>query len=338
MSKKVFGTTDSGKTVNIFTLSNERITLSVIELGAAIQSLVFDGKEMVLGYDCLGDYFKYNDCFGAVVGRYANRIANGIFYLNGKKYELYRNDGNNTLHGGKIGYDKVVWKGNEDGDSVSFEYLSKDMEEGFPGNLKVRVEYKLLQDGIEISYAAISDKDTVINLSNHTYFNLSGGEDSVEKHSLSLDADYFTPINGEILPTGEFCSVDGTPFDFRTVKPIGKDINDDDKQLQLAGGYDHNFVINGKGFRHFAKVYDPLKSIAMDGYTDMAGVQFYSGNFLNERRIKNGKIIMKRYGLCLETQFFPNSVNISTFPSSVLKAGEKFTSRTSFRFSKVKTD
>ncbi len=332
MTKTFFGKLNSGEEIYKFTLSNENVSLSVIEYGASIQSLTFRGKEMVLGYDKLDDYVKYTDCFGAIVGRYANRIENGTFSLSGKNYNLYKNDGNNTLHGGKIGYHRVKWTGREEDGKIVMEYLSKDGEEGFPGNLSVSVVYKLYNDGIGIEYIAKSDKDTVVNLSNHSYFNLSDGKDTIERHYLTLDADKFTPVKEGLIPTGELRLVDGTPFDFRKTKLIGRDINSDDEQLKIAGGYDHNFVINGKGFRRFAEVYSDITGISMYCYTDMPGVQVYSGNFLNDRTIKGGKDIHRRYGLCLETQYFPNSVNIPSFPSTILKAGETYKSRTEYRF------
>ena len=332
MSKTFFGKSDTGEEIYKFTLSNESVSLSVIEYGASIQSLTFRGREMVLGYDELNDYLKYTDCFGAIVGRYANRIENGSFSLNGKEYSLYKNDGNNTLHGGKIGYHRVKWTGREEADKIVMEYFSKDGEEGFPGNLKVTVIYHLCDDGIGIEYTAKCDKDTVVNLSNHTYFNLSGGKETIENQYLTLNADSFTPIKAGLIPTGEVRSVENTPFDFRKPKLIGRDINSDDEQLKIAGGYDHNFVINGSGYRRFAEMHSSATGISMCCYTDMPGVQVYSGNFLNDRIIKGGNEIHKRYGLCLETQFFPNSVNIPSFPSTVLKAGEIYKSRTDYRF------
>ena len=332
MSKTLLGKINSGEEIYKFTLSNGKVSLSVIEYGASIQSLTFLGKEMVLGYDKLDDYEKYTDCFGAIVGRYANRIENGSFSLGVKNYNLYKNDGNNTLHGGKIGYHRVKWTGREEDGKIVMQYLSKDGEEGFPGNLSVTVVYHLCDDGIGIEYIAKSDKDTVVNLSNHAYFNLSGGIDSIEHHYLTLDADRFTPVKEGLIPTGELRLVEGTSFDFRKPKLIGRDINFDDEQLKMAGGYDHNFVINGSGFRRFAEVYSHITDISMDCYTDMPGVQVYSGNFLNDRKIKGDGEIRKRYGLCLETQYFPNSVNIPSFPSTVLKAGETYKSKTDYRF------
>ncbi|MBR5388362.1 MAG: galactose mutarotase, partial [Clostridia bacterium] len=207
-----------------------------------------------------------------------------------------------------------------------------DMEEGFPGNLNVKVEFSVNADGIEISYTAKSDKDTVINLTNHTYFNLAGKAESIENHCLTLFADGFTPIDSGLIPTGEIKGVKGTPFDFRKPKLIGKDINAEDAQLIRAGGYDHNFVINGAGYRKFAEVYCEASGVKMECFTDMPGVQFYSGNFLTERKGRNGETIKKRCGFCLETQFFPNSVNEPAFPSCVLRAGEVFSGRTGYKF------
>ncbi len=314
------------------TVKNGDISLTVAEYGATILSLKFKEKEMTLGYDDTEEYKKQDGYLGATVGRFANRIANGEFYLNGKRYGLYKNDGNNTLHGGKVGFNAVLWDLSVKGNAIIAEYESKDMEEGFPGNLKVKVEFSVNADGIEISYMATSDKDTVINLTNHTYFNLAGRAENIENHYLTLFADGFTPIDSGLIPTGEIKGVKGTPFDFMEPKLIGKDINAEDTQLIRAGGYDHNFVINGAGYRKFAEVYCKASGIKMQCFTDMPGVQFYSGNFLTERKGRNGETIKKRHGFCLETQFFPNSVNEPAFPSCVLRAGEVFTAKTGYKF------
>ena len=318
--------------MKIITVKNGDVSLTVAELGATILSLKFKGNEMTLGYDDIDSYKKLDGYLGATIGRYANRIANGEFCLNGEKYLLYKNDGDNTLHGGKVGFDSRLWRLHTKDNVIVAEYYSHDLEEGFPGNLDVKVSFFVYNDGIEIFYEAKSDKDTVLNLTNHTYFNLTNGETGIEDYYLQLYADYFTPIDEKLIPTGEIKKVENTPFDFTKLKKIGKEINNGDEQLVYAGGYDHNFVINGSGYRKFADVYSDASKIKMECFTDMPGVQFYSGNFLTEREGRNGSIIKKRYGLCLETQSFPNSVNILRFPSSTLKAGETYNSRTGYRF------
>lgn len=319
-----------------FKIINGDISLTVADYGATILSLKYKGKEMTLGYDDIDEYKKQDGYLGATIGRFANRIANGSFTFNGVKYDLYKNFGNSSLHGGKVGFDSVIWDVKAKDNIITAVYYSKDMDEGYPGNLRVQVDFCVNTDGIELSYTAQSDKDTVINLTNHTYFNLSEGKESIENHYLTINADYFTPIDNEYIPTGEIRNVSNTPFDFRIAKRIGERINDADEQLRFAGGYDHNFVINGNGFRKFAEVYSETSGITMTCYSDMPGLQFYSGNLLTDRNGRKGQTIRKRYGLCLETQFFPNSVNEPAFPSCILKAGEKFQSKTEYRFAMVK--
>ena len=330
MSKEHFGKFDNGEEIHKFCILNNKVSLSVIEYGARIQSLKFCGKEMILGFASLEDYIKKGGSSGAVVGRYANRIENGRFTLGGRVYELSKNEGENTIHGGFFGLQKIKWDGKEEKDRIVMNCFSKDGEEGFPGNLSVKVVYSLYDDGIGIEYFVESDKDTPINITNHTYFNLSEDKGSIENHWITINANSFTPINKRLIPTGEIRKVKNTPFDFSKPKIIGKDINCNDEQLKLAGGYDHNYIINGNGFRKVAEVYSETSGITLTCYSDMPGVQFYSGNFLAEKDGKNGKV--KRYGLCLETQNYPNSVNIPQFPSSIIKAGETHKSRTEYRF------
>lgn len=316
-----------------FNITNGNTSLTISDYGATILSLKYKGQEMTLGYDDVTDYETQDGYLGATIGRFANRIANGTFTLHGIKYNLYKNFGNSSLHGGNKGFSAVIWDVRTRDKSIIAEYKSKDMEEGYPGNLKVRVEFCVNNDGVTISYIAKSDKDTVINLTNHTYFNLSACSESIENHYLTINADYYTPIDKEYIPTGEIRKVDDTPFDFRKAKKIGEQIKDIDEQLSFAGGYDHNYVINGSGFRKFAELYSETSGITMTCYTDMPAVQFYSGNLLTDRNGRKGKKIKRRYGLCLETQFFPNSVNEKKFPLFVLKAGETFKSKTEYKFS-----
>ena len=315
-----------------YELENGDMSLTLSSFGATAVSLKYKGSETVLGYETEEEYIKNDGYLGASVGRVANRIANGEFTLNGVKYSLFKNDGENCLHGGNVGYSHREWKAEINGNKAVFTIFSPDGEENFPGNLQLKVTYTLYTDGVGIEYEAESDKDTPINFTNHTYFNLTSGKESVENHYLKLNASYITPVNEKLIPTGEFKKVDGTPFDFKKPKKIGEEINASDEQLKFAGGYDHNFVLDGKGFKKFAEVYCESSGITMDCYTDMPGVQVYSGNFLTKRKVRGGKTVDRRYGLCLETQFFPNSVNTPSFPCSILKAGEKFYSKTEYKF------
>ena len=318
--------------VKIYKITNRDISLTIANYGATILSLKYKGKEMVLCYDDIADYKKQGGYLGATIGRFANRIANATFTLNGVKYDLYKNFGNSSLHGGKVGFASVMWDVSAKDNIITAVYNSKDTEEGYPGNLRVQVDFCVNTDGIVLSYTAQSDKDTVINLTNHTYFNLSEGKESIENHYVTLNADYFTPIDNEYIPTGEIRNVANTPFDFRKAKRIGERINDTDEQLRFAGGYDHNFIINGNGFRKFAELYSKVSGITMTCYSDMPCLQFYSRNPFTDRKGRKGQDIKWRDGLCLETQFFPNSVNEPKFPLYVLKVGKKFQSKTEYRF------
>lgn len=331
MQKSLFGRLPDGREVYSYSISSGELSLEVIEYGATIRSLEYKGQDVVLGYDDLKAYLNYDGCLGAVVGRYANRIGGASFKLNGKRYDLNANDGKNTLHGGLMGYDKVLWELEELTEtSVGLKYFSPDGEEGFPGGLLVGVKYSVDGGKLTISYTAVSDEDTVVNLSNHTYFNLYP-DGYIEDQFLTLYADYFTPIDKTLIPTGELRSVKDTPMDFTLIKRIGKDIDEEYDQLMLAGGYDHNFVINGEGMRKFAEVSSPKSGIKMIGYTDNYGVQFYTGNFLTDRLCK-GRRVERRGGFCLETQNFPNAVNCDKFPSPVLKKGEVYRTETKFEF------
>ncbi|HBF86062.1 MAG TPA: galactose-1-epimerase [Clostridiales bacterium] len=333
MLKNYFGSMPDGKTVSSYSVGNGIMSLTVLDYGGIIQSLKFNGTDVVLGYNTLSEYASHDGYLGAIVGRYANRIAGGSFKLNKKTYKLYKNDGKNSLHGGQRGLSRVIWNVEGDDTSITLKYVSPDNEEGYPGNLIVGVKYSLLQNGLAIEYSALSDKDTVINLTNHTYFNFIGGE-TIENHFVYIDADYYTPVDTKLIPTGEKRLVAGTAFDFRCAKSIGRDIGADDEQLKIAGGYDHNFVLRGTGFRKFAELSSAKAGITMTGFTDSPGVQFYTGNFLSPRIGKNGNKIIRRGGVCFETQSFPDSVHHPEFPSTELKAGELYHTVTEFRFSK----
>lgn len=334
MDKKLFGKNHDGKDVYAFTLSNEFVEVTVLTYGATVQSLKYKGKERVLGYDSLEEYVSASGYLGATVGRYAGRIGGAKFNLGGKEYKLFKNEGENCLHGGQIGFDKRVWDVDEDGTGENFvemKYVSQDGEEGFPGNLTVKVRFSVSGKTFSISYYATTDKDTYINLTNHTYFNLLGDQ-VIDTHYFKLDADAFMEIDEEMIPTGRKMMVEGTPMDFRRAKSIFRDIDADDAQINIAGGYDHNFVINGNGFRKFAELSTTVDGVWMRAYTDRPCVQFYSGNFLGKIAVHGGVIIGKRCGLCLETQGYPNSMNVGDVKADLLKASEEYRSETQFLF------
>jgi aldose 1-epimerase len=348
MKKEMFGTTSDGIPVYVYTLQNvHKMQARVTNYGGILVSLLVPDKtgqldDVVLGYDSLATYEKNNNpYFGALIGRYGNRIGKGKFTLNGKEYTLALNNGPNHLHGGLKGFDKVVWTVSEKESSpersIVLTYLSKDGEEGYPGNLSVKVVYTLTDnDELKIEYSATTDKPTVLNLTHHSYFNLEGaGRGSILAHELMIDADTFAPVDSTLIPTGELRPVRGTPFDFRKATTIGARISGDNEQLRYGKGYDHNFVLNrkGKGLGLAARVYESTTGRAMDVLTTEPGVQFYSGNFLDGKNIGKGGISYDhRYGFCLETQHFPDSPNKPKFPTTVLKPGEKFSSTTVYKF------
>jgi aldose 1-epimerase len=346
VQQKAFGTRD-GRPVTLYTLTNSHgVEVHAMNYGGIILSIrVPDRKgqvaDIVLGHDALEGYTPNPPYLGAIVGRYANRIANGTFTLDGKMYTLPKNDGPNTLHGGTTRtFDKVVWdaeplKGKT---GVAFTYLSKDGEEGFPGNMKVTVTYTLSDaNELTIDYQATTDKASPINVSQHSYFNLKGeGNGEILDHEIMINADRFTPVDKNLIPTGELKSVKGTPFDFTTSTKIGARIEDKDEQLTLGHGYDHNFVINrkGPGLTLAARVYEPTTGRVLEVSTTQPGVQFYTGNFLDGTVTgKEGHVYKRRFGFCLETQHFPDSPNHPDFPTTILKPGEKFHQTTVFKFS-----
>lgn len=345
--KKDFGIVN-GKEVYLFTIKNSKgMVAEVTNYGGTLVSLkVIDNKgefdDVVLGYDSIEDYLKYKNFFGCTVGRFANRIENSSFELNGIQYKVAKNEGENHLHGGIVGFDKVVWEETvqvkESDESIEFSYLSKDGEEGYPGNLNVRVKYTVTEaNELKIDYYAISDKDTIVNLTNHSYFNLSGqGSGDVLKHKLMINSDKFTINDKYSIPTGEIAEVSNTPMDFRELTYIGENISSDYEQIVFGNGYDHNFIINnsGKKLEKAAEVYDEKSGRVMEVYTTKPGVQFYSGNFLKGlERGKGGTTYIKRSGLCLETQYFPNSVKHTNFPSPILKAEQEYIHSTIHKFS-----
>lgn len=343
MEKKLFGTTASGTEVYTYTLTNAQgMQITVTELGATLMSVLVQDKngswkDVVLGYDKLENYELNPNYFGATIGRNGNRIANASFVLNGVKYELVANDNTNNHHSGPNGFEKRIWDMTDASDDhVTFSYVSPDGDEGFPGEFKVSVTYTLTDDNeIKIHYEGVSDQDTVANLTDHSYFNLSGHDAGlILDHTVMIDADGYTAVNEVLVPYGEIIPVEGTPMDFRTEKTIGLDLEADYEQLKLTTGYDHNYVLNGQGegVRLIARAKSPVTGIGLEVYTDTPGVHFYIGNFIGGPAGKNGAAYDVRHGFCLETQYYPNSVNIPEFPSPILKKGEKYDSTTIYKF------
>jgi aldose 1-epimerase len=346
-SRSVYGRLEDGTEISLYTLTNTvGTTMTVTNYGGIIVSLKTEDKngtfeDVVLGFDSLSSYVKSNPFFGCIVGRYGNRIAKGKFKLDDQTYNLAVNNGENHLHGGLKGFDKAVWGADNyvtpEGAVLKLTYTSKDLEEGYPGNLKTEVVYTLTNDNeLKIDYQATTDKKTVVNLTNHTYFNLSGNtKTDILGHTLTLAASKFLPVDKGLIPTGEFKDVKGTPFDFTTPHVIGERIDANDEQLKHAGGYDHCWVFDGNNnTQAVATVHDTVSGRFMEMYTTEPGVQFYTGNFLNGTLTgKYGTVYAKRYGLCLETQHFPDSPNQPSFPTTVLNPGEVYKSHTVYKFS-----
>lgn len=348
-----FGKMPDGKLVKAYTLKNDSdVEVTVINYGGIITSIKVPDRngnieEIALGFDSLTPYLAGSPYFGALIGRYGNRIAKGRFELDGKSYDLAVNNGENHLHGGEKGFDKVFWDIEEvesdNGTALKLSYISADMEEGYPGKLQVTVTYTLTNnDELQILYEATTDKKTVINMTQHSYFNLSGVfNNSIVDHQVMIDADRFLPVDEGLIPTGELKPVTGTPFDFTEPKPIAQDINAQNTQIERGGGYDHCWVLNNPdaGVRLAATAYDEGSGRLMEVYTDEPGVQLYTGNFLDgtlSQRDGSGSYD-KRTGFCLETQHFPDSPNQPSFPTTVLEAGDTYQSHTTFKFS-IKKD
>lgn len=330
-----FGKTAGGYDVMAWRIENGRMSATFIEYGAAVQSLTVPDKngvpvDVVLGYRTVKEYEENSGFVGATIGRFGNRIGNAEFSLDGKHYQLAKNDGENHLHGGLKGYDKQLWQGSITAENtVTFSRLSPDGEENYPGNLTVSVSYTLAENALIICYDADTDADTIVNLTNHSYFNLNGG-DSVLAHQLQISAEHITENDAHCLPTGRFLPVENTPFDFRLSKPIGRDIASADIQLHYGTGYDHNFVLTGAW--DAAVLWSKESGIRMTMHTDRPGVQFYSANNLDPRFGKDGKLWGYRQAVCLETQLFPNAMRYYGFPSPVLHAGQHLHSETSYVF------
>jgi aldose 1-epimerase len=349
MRKQEYGKTAAGHPVDLYTLTNQHgMEVAITNYGGTVVSVKVpdrNGKiaDVVLGFDDIAGYEKGTSYFGAIIGRYGNRIAHGKFSLGGSTYNIPKNDGDNTLHGGIQGFNKRIWTAKDVSGSgaqaLELTYLSKDGEEGFPGNLSCRVVYTLTNNNeLKIEYGATTDKETVVNLTNHSYFNLAGeGSSDILRHEVMIAADRFTPVDATLIPTGELRKVKGTPFDFTQSTAVGARINSDDEQLKLGKGYDHNWVLNSGGSAKLAlaaRVYESQSGRVLEVWTTEPGVQFYTGNFLNSTvHGKGGKVYDHRYALCLETQHFPDSPNHPDFPSTVLKPGQHYHSATTYKFS-----
>lgn len=346
-----YGTTSDGQAVEEYILTNANgMEVQIITYGGIITSIRVPDRDgmmanVTLGLGSLADYEARNIYFGTITGRYANRIARGRFTLSGVEYTLAVNDGENSLHGGIKGFDKQVWKAAEisEGGGVELSYLSPDGEEGYPGNLDVKVVYTLTNDnGLRIDYTATTDKPTVVNLTNHAYFNLSGeGSGAIQDHILTIDADNYTPVNSTLIPTGEFAPVEGTPFDFRMPKAIAPGQRSNHEQIVLGRGYDHNWVLNRLSFEdksliQAARIYDPQSGRFMEVWTTEPGIQFYAGNFINATLVgPSGRLYRQSDGFALETQHFPDSPNQPNFPSSVLNPGEVYSTTTIYKFGAI---
>jgi len=347
INKSSFGKLENGQEVTAYTLTNKTAQVKIIDYGATVVSLTMPDKngkleDIVLGYDTPQDYAKGTSYFGAIVGRYGNRIGKGKFTLDGKEYKLATNNGENHLHGGIIGYNKVMWSAEplekENGPALKLTYISKDGEEGYPGTVKLEVIYTLTNNNeLSIEYSATTDKPTVFNPTHHSYFNLTGNtENTILDHELMINADAYTPVDAGLITTGKLEKVENTPMDFRKRVKIGEGINKDFEQLKFGKGYDHNWVLNGwdKTVKLAATVYEPKSGRYMEVLTDQPGIQFYAGNFLDGTGAgKNGKPYQLRTGLCLETQHYPDSPNKPDFPTVRLNPGETYKHTTIYKFS-----
>ncbi len=343
ITKKLFGRLSTGEKVNLFRLENSSgAYVEIIDFGGAIRSIVVpdrDGNfgDVALGYDSAEAYETQDKFIGALIGRHGNRIEDAKFRIGRRVYALAKNDGRNSLHGGVKGFDKKLWSAEIDGEALVLKYLSPDGEEGFPGNLAVTVRYTFDENNaLGIDYSATCDQDTVCNLTNHCYFNLDGeASGPITGHSLKINATHFTVGNSECLPTGYVAKVEGTPLDFTDFHAVGERIGSKHEQIKFGNGYDHNFCPDGEGFRKMAELRAEKSGRVMEVYSDLPGVQFYSGNGLNGGKPfgKGNRPINRREGLCLETQFWPNSLKFDNFEKPILKKGERYHHLTVYKFS-----
>ena len=327
------------KEIYEYVLDNGKgLSAHILNYGGIIKRLNYHGIDVVLGRDTFEEYLDNDGYFGAVIGRNSNRIENSEFELNGKVYKLYSNDGRNNLHGGKNGFDKKVWDAETiDGEepSLVLSAVSPDGEEGFPGEVKVTVTYTLTSDNsIKIHYEGETDADTVLNMTNHSYFNMNGhSSGSIDGHTLWIDGEFYTPNTEECMPYGEILSVKRTPFDFKTDETLGEKFKSNHSQITMFGGFDHNIVLNGRGYRKVACLKGEKSGISMEVYTDRSGVQLYTGNMIDENRVcKDKKVYVKHSGVCLETQAFPNNIKYSHFPNGILRKNEKYDTITTYKF------
>ena len=336
-----FGATVKGDETKLYTLTNKNgMEIAVSDYGATLVQVIVPDKEgkpcdVVLGYDEAAGYEEGDLFFGAIVGRSANRIGGASFELNGVTYQLEKNDNGNNLHSGMDFYNQRMWKVKETADDhITFELDSPDGDQGYPGAVHIEVTYTLTEDNaVKIAYHAVPDADTLINMTNHSYFNMDGhASGDVLDQQVWIDADAFTRADAESIPTGEITPVEGTPMDFRKEKVVEKEIGADYTPLKLAGGYDHNWVLNGKGFRKAASAESEETGIKMEVYTDLPGIQFYSGNFLAGAKGKEGAVYGKGCGICFETQYFPDAIHKDNFESPITKAGEVYDTTTTYRF------
>jgi aldose 1-epimerase len=343
IKSEFFGILPSGDSAYLYTLSSDSgITVKITNYGGIITEILTPDKEgnkanIVLGFDKLDNYLGEHPYFGALIGRYGNRIAKGAFTIDGQSYKLAKNNGNNALHGGLFGFDKVLWTSKpfekESVQGLELTYVSRDMEEGYPGNMSVKVIYELSGNDLTIYYEANTDKATPVNLTNHSYFNLSQ-DGTILDHFITINAKGYTPVDAELIPTGEIAPVEGTPFDFTTPHTIGERI------METDGGYDHNFVLDrsGKDLENIATVEDPNSGRTIEVLTTEPGVQFYTGNFLDGSIVSRGITYERNFGLCLETQHFPDSPNQANFPNTILRPGEEYNTKTVYRFGVIASD
>ncbi|CUX41604.1 aldose epimerase family protein [Clostridium sp. C105KSO13] len=340
--KRDFGKLKDGRNTTLYIIGNSKgMKLAVTDYGASLVSLLVPDREenpvdVVLGYDNAGGYEKGSASFGATVGRNANRIGEASFEINGVHYSLEKNENGNNLHSGTDYYNKRMWQAEkEEKNTITFLLHSPDKDQGYPGSLDMRVTYELTEDNtVRIKYQAIPDKDTIINMTNHSYFNLDGHRSgNILDHQIMIDADYFTKTDAQSIPTGEVAAVSGTPMDFRTFKRIGAGIDADYEAIRLGNGYDHNWVLKNDGkFAKAAEAAGDVSGIAMEVWTDLPGVQVYTGNFLNQEPGKDGAVYGRRSAVCFETQYFPDSIHHENFRSPICRAGENYETITEYRF------
>lgn len=329
----------NGEEIKTFTLTDGIIQVEIMNLGGTVRMIKVKDKngnfvDVALGYKTAQEYLEKDGYIGATIGRVGNRIGGGKFVLNGKTYKVGINDNGNSLHGGVRGFDKKIWTVKEVSEnSLTLETVSNDGEEGYPSELNVMVKYSVQNGEFKLEYFAKTDDVTILNLTNHTYFNLSGeNSGDILDTIMQIDGDKITPVNEQLIPNGEFMDVKNTPFDFIKPKKVGKDIDACNEQIKFCGGYDINYVLNGSGFRKCVTAKSEKTGITMEVFTDNYGVQFYSGNFLDGANGKSGTKYQKRYGFCLETQNFPNAINCPNFPSPILRKGEKYQTTTVYKF------